>query len=608
MFSPQQLAGKQVGDFRLEEYVASGAMGMVFKARDLTLDRTVAIKLIPRRAGGDPEIDESRKRLIKEARAAGTLTHPNIVMIHSYGETDEFEFISMEFVKGDTLADLLNKKHVLQVNEALHIFEQILSALDVVNAQGIVHRDIKPTNIMINDQGLVKLMDFGIATLPSLSMTTPGTVLGTPLYMSPEQIAGRQVDTRSDIFSLGTVFYQSLTGATPFQGKDISDIALEILHGEPEPPDEINGQIPQFLSSIILKALAKDPADRYQNPQQMLADLTDLRTSVSHTGAAGDATVYHPVGKVSDRTGAGHWGGKSSPRLERRSQRLEHLWAVKDSGEVRRSKAPLPARKKKLKVSLAILSVVLVLAAGSFAAFKLFRQPSPELGPPGAAGMTKTPEPAAQDSQSRPNPPSRPEPPDLRRTYSEDNLKPPASSPAPSSLPGAAVSPHSPGAATLNPPAGHPASDKQPDRLAMIPQIPRHPPVASHADSMTDKGRALFELARNENPKLIWDSCLAEKAYKRAEHMVHEGYFDHIDPKTGRKPFVEMTRECVPVSKKKSKITEGENLSKGVDTPANIHKTLMASSTHRENITNTRFNRLGVGCYDTICVELFLGY
>jgi eukaryotic-like serine/threonine-protein kinase len=213
MFSPESLIGKQIDQFRLDQYIAKGAMGIVYKAFDTVLARTVALKLISRQVDeglSTQELatrEEARKRLIQEAKAAGRLSHPNIIVIHAYGETEEFDYICMEYVAGKTLAQLLNEQKVLSMEEAFPIFTQILLALDAAAQEQIVHRDIKPSNIMITEDNRVKVMDFGIAKLPSLSMTTTGTVLGTPYYMSPEQISGKKIDTRSDIFSVGAVLY-----------------------------------------------------------------------------------------------------------------------------------------------------------------------------------------------------------------------------------------------------------------------------------------------------------------------------------------------------------------------------------------------------------------
>ncbi len=290
MIQPQSLVGKQIDQFRVDEYVARGAMGMVFKAFDTVLTRTVALKLISKTTNEEltaPEAalkEEARRRLIQEAKAAGRLTHPNIVTVHSYGETEDHEYICMEFVTGRTLAQILAEKGFLEPSEALPIFEQILEALVAANEEQIVHRDIKPSNIMLTSANRVKVMDFGIAKLPSFSMTMTGAILGTPYYMSPEQITGDEVDIRSDLFSLGAVLYQTLTGERPFEGQNTAAITYRIMNVEPPPPIDRKGGIPPFLSAIVQKALAKDPNRRYQVPDEMLGD---IRRAAEAIGAAG---------------------------------------------------------------------------------------------------------------------------------------------------------------------------------------------------------------------------------------------------------------------------------------------------------------------------------
>jgi eukaryotic-like serine/threonine-protein kinase len=282
MSKPENLIGKQIDQFSLEAFIAKGAMGMVFKAFDSVLARTVALKLIPKLSedgSSDSENvtrEEARKRLIQEAKAAGKLTQPNIVTIHSYGETDEFQYICMEYISGKTLAQELKEQGEIPVDQAIPIFEQVLLALEAADQEGIVHRDIKPSNIMITRNNQVKVMDFGIAKLPSLSMTVTGMVLGTPYYMSPEQISGKKVDIRSDIFSLGAVIYEILTGAKPFEGESTATLTYKIIQQDPIPPNVINRLVPDPIAAIISKALSKDPAKRYQNPTEMLNDLRSL--------------------------------------------------------------------------------------------------------------------------------------------------------------------------------------------------------------------------------------------------------------------------------------------------------------------------------------------
>lgn len=291
MTAHDSLIGRQIDQFRVDEFIASGAMGTVFKAYDTVLHRTVALKLISKEAESSPTMDEARRRLVQEAMAAGRLCHPNIVTIHCYGETADFQYICMEYVMGSTLGELLDQKKVLDIEEAVDIFQQVLLALEAANQEHIVHRDIKPSNIMITADNRVKVMDFGIAKLPSLSVTTTGTVLGTPFYMSPEQISGQKVDIRSDIFSVGAVFYQVLTGQKPFDAESTVTLAYKIVQVEPIPPKVLNIYIPHSLEAICKKALAKDPVLRYQTPAEMLKVLKDLKEKGCAASSASDATI-----------------------------------------------------------------------------------------------------------------------------------------------------------------------------------------------------------------------------------------------------------------------------------------------------------------------------
>ncbi len=281
MFDFSDLIGRQIEQFRLDQFIARGPMGLVLKAFDTVLVRTVALKLIPKRIEAilspveAAAMETARRRLVQEATAAGRPYPPNIVTIHSYGETNEFEFICMEYVSGQTLAQMLLTERILPLKAAVSIFEQILMALEAAHTQQIIHRDIKPSNIMITDDQTVKVMDFGIAKLPSLSetMAMTRTVLGTPYYMSPEQISGQKIDIRSDLFSLGAILYESMTGEKPFSAENTATLAYKIVQTDPVPPRVLNLHIPPALGAIITKALAKDPAQRFQTPAEMLQAL-----------------------------------------------------------------------------------------------------------------------------------------------------------------------------------------------------------------------------------------------------------------------------------------------------------------------------------------------
>jgi serine/threonine-protein kinase len=269
-----RLTGKQIDQFILDLFLGSGSMGLVFKASDTVLKRTVALKLILKDDALARISAEARKRFIREAQAAGRLSHPNIVTIYSYGETDELQYITMEYVAGRNLAEILKERKVLEVGEATDIVEQILLALDAAYGEGIVHRDIKPANIMITADARVKVTDFGLARFHSAStLTESGSILGTPYYMSPEQVASQVVDTRSDIFSTGVVLYELLTGARPFEADSITAIIYKIMNVEPLAPSLLKTGIPDCMARIIKKALSKEIRSRYQAPQEMLKDI-----------------------------------------------------------------------------------------------------------------------------------------------------------------------------------------------------------------------------------------------------------------------------------------------------------------------------------------------
>ena len=266
------------GRYRILSTLGKGAMGMVYKGLDPAIDRPVALKTIRLDQIFEPgEAKELRERLNREAKAAGKLSHPNIVTIYDVGEESNVQYIAMEFLRGNTLESLISKGLNWDYKTLSRAMIQICEALDYAHENGIVHRDIKPANIMILEENKVKVMDFGIARLDkSASMTQTGTALGTPNYISPEQLKGQPVDRRSDIFSLGVVFYELLTSQKPFKGETISALIYSILHTEPPPPSEVNLDVPRIFDKITAKALVKDPDLRFQRARDMADILRKL--------------------------------------------------------------------------------------------------------------------------------------------------------------------------------------------------------------------------------------------------------------------------------------------------------------------------------------------
>ena len=264
------MIGQTISHYRIVEKLGSGGMGVVYKAEDTTLRRAVALKFPPvEKLVGE----EEKLRFVREAQAAAALNHPNICTVYEIGESDEHIFIAMEFVEGESVKDKARARP-LPLEEALDIARQAAQGLQAAHEKGIVHRDIKSANLMVTAQGQVKVMDFGLAQVGDRShLTKTGTTLGTPAYMSPEQAQALPTDCRSDIWSLGVVFYEVLTGQLPFKGEVEAAIAYAVVNTEPEPPTALRSGMPVELDYIVGKALAKRQQERYQHIEDMLVDL-----------------------------------------------------------------------------------------------------------------------------------------------------------------------------------------------------------------------------------------------------------------------------------------------------------------------------------------------
>src|SRR5690242_18394225 len=248
-----------LGKYEIRRALGRGAMGTVYEGWDPIIARRVAIKTVKLPAGADDtETREALTRFRHEAQAAGRLTHPNIVSVFDYGETDDLAYIVMEFVDGPTLKSLLDKGERFELHAALAIMHDVLAGLAFSHGHGVVHRDVKPANVMLTSDGQAKLTDFGIARIESSSMTQAGTVLGTPAYMSPEQFTGQVVDARTDIYSAGVLLYQLLTGERPFDGS-MSAIMHKALNTEPPLPSQLNVASPPPFDAVVRRAMAKHP-------------------------------------------------------------------------------------------------------------------------------------------------------------------------------------------------------------------------------------------------------------------------------------------------------------------------------------------------------------
>ena len=334
------MTDRQIAHFTVTKPLGSGAMGDVFLAFDPKLDRQVALKLLPERLCDDKTL---RQRFLLEARSASAVNHPNICTIYEVGETASGRpFICMEFIDGETLEAKLQSDDVLSIETAIHLTEQILSALIVAHRHGIVHRDLKPGNIAINSQGLLKILDFGLAKRSMSSYSTAGTdhttdltltgsIHGTPNYMSPEQASGDAVNHLSDIFSVGVILYQFLTGRLPFAGRSLPETLSKILHDAPPSPRSLNSAISESVEEVILKAISKKKDQRHQSAGDFLTALSetterkDSFVTLVSSGSPAESDVYISYAGIDDQffTGGGEgWISRFHRNLQVKLQQL----------------------------------------------------------------------------------------------------------------------------------------------------------------------------------------------------------------------------------------------------------------------------------------------
>ncbi len=286
----------KIGRYQIVSELGRGSMGVVYQGFDPVIGRTIAIKTMLTEGLAPAEFQEFKTRFQREAQTAGVLAHPNIVTVYDFGEDGGILYLAMEYLEGKSLDKLVEEQNVLPVETIIPMYDQVCGALDQAHAHKIVHRDIKPANIMILDSGLVKVTDFGIAKMMSMGMTQAGQILGTPNYMSPEQVKGRPIDGRSDIFSLGVILYELVTGEKPFGGQNITTVIYKIINENPIPPRELDATIHPGLSYVISKALAKSPEERYQTCRELAEDLKNYKSLGGF--AAPSATVVIRVPPV----------------------------------------------------------------------------------------------------------------------------------------------------------------------------------------------------------------------------------------------------------------------------------------------------------------------
>ncbi len=298
---------KIIGRYEIVAELGHGAMGSVFKATDPAVGRTVAIKTIHSAALQGAQSAEYRARFQREARASGVLAHPAIVPVFDVGEHEGAPFLVMEFVQGRTLGEAMKKGERFTLDRVCEIGQQLAEALGYAHRQGVIHRDIKPANILLTSREVYgaerpRIMDFGIAKLVASEITTTGQMLGTPSFMPPEQFTGAPIDGRADLFSLGVILYALATGEQPFPGESMTAVSYKVVYTEPIPPAKLNPAVPARLEAVILKCLAKSPADRYQTGEELAQDLTAMRANAGAStlrtavpAAAGGTDVTLPA-------------------------------------------------------------------------------------------------------------------------------------------------------------------------------------------------------------------------------------------------------------------------------------------------------------------------
>jgi eukaryotic-like serine/threonine-protein kinase len=269
---------RKAGRYELQEEIGRGAMGIVFKALDPLIGRTVAVKTMRlEEMGGNTPRPELLARFHTETRAAGLLSHPNIVVIYDAGNDEDLFYITMEFVAGRSLLAMMEERQAFPLPRLLRLMEQACRALDYAHQHNIVHRDVKPANILLAELDTVKITDFGTAKILEIGGTQTGHIIGTPSYMSPEQVKGRPVDGRADVFSLGVILYELVTGEKPFPGKNVTTVIYKIVNEDPISPIELDASLHPGLNAVITKGLAKEPEDRFQSCGELLKALKTYR-------------------------------------------------------------------------------------------------------------------------------------------------------------------------------------------------------------------------------------------------------------------------------------------------------------------------------------------
>jgi len=380
-----------IGRYEIISELGHGAMGSVYRAHDPTMDRTVAIKTILAAALSGPLAQEYRERFIREARAAGRLSHPGIVTVYDVSEQDGTPYLVMEFVSGRSLAAAMDAGERFSIDRIYELGQQIAEALGYAHRNGVVHRDVKPANILLAAPGpgeveRAKLADLGVAKLTATQITTTGQLLGTPAFMPPEQFTGVPIDGRADLFSLGVILYWLATGDKPFAGDTITAVSYKIVHSEPPPPRRINPAVPVALERVIMKCLEKDPAVRYATGEALAADLAagHFGRDITQTGGSAQRTASGSVlAPVAHLDGDPNTTLDTDARLQMAAERVPpaatstrpptaSLDASVPVGVTSSTVAKPPAKKGTLS-ALAVAVIAGVVVMGSIASVQYFR-------------------------------------------------------------------------------------------------------------------------------------------------------------------------------------------------------------------------------------------
>jgi serine/threonine protein kinase len=485
----------KAGRYDLREELGRGAMGVVFHGFDPVIGRDVAVKTLRlSEAGTGLTREELIGRFQTEARAAGLLTHPNIVVVFDAGEEGGLFYITMEFVEGRSLQSLIDARQPFPVSRVLKLMEQVCSALDFAHQHNVVHRDIKPANLMLTPDDTVKITDFGTAKILQFGTAQTAHVMGTPSYMSPEQVKGTPVDGRSDIFSLGVILYELMTGEKPFPGQNITTVMYKIINEEPIPPRSLDSSIHPGLSAVISRALAKDPNVRYQSCHELLNALKNYHEIVSP-----EATVR--MAPVSSQP-APTTGRSSGQPQSSRSATVPPATAPHDPGRTPQFILPVGVEEEPRKKRGGVLLTLILLGIIGYSGYRIY--------PPLKDLWQRAQEPV-ETMVARAKPGSHPPTPNTDSTIAnpeaasngtQQAVAPLVSTPAPTQAPAAAAAaPSTPGAkpalreasqplpvpatpanASVISPAATAGSDK--------PIAPPKPPAPSPAHLLESKLRA----------------------------------------------------------------------------------------------------------------------